>query len=134
MPHDNNWDDAQAWIRYAEADMALAEAPLPAKGMFEHLCFHCQKAAEKAIKAVLVSQGIMVPKTHNIELLLTLLSPGSSRENLPANAYRLTAYATIFRYPGEEEPVSSEDYLTLLMIARHTLAWAIAVMNDHHST
>ena len=77
MPPEDLLRDAREWVRYAEADFALAAAPLPARGMYEHLRFHAQQTVEKAIKAVLVSQGTSVPRTHSIEFLLTLPSPYS---------------------------------------------------------
>lgn len=73
MPPDIRLLEAREWLRYAEADLALAGVPLPKKGMYEQLSFHAQQGAEKAIKAVLVFEGIDFPKTHNIEFLLTLL-------------------------------------------------------------
>jgi hypothetical protein len=32
---------------------------------YEHLCFHAQQAAEKSIKALLLSRNIEVPRTGN---------------------------------------------------------------------
>ncbi|MEI7833325.1 MAG: HEPN domain-containing protein [bacterium] len=117
-------ENALEWLKYAKADIAMAEIPLPANGMYEHLCFHAQQTAEKAIKAVLIANGINFPKTHNIEFLLTLLPDDISCATLPEKSYKLTGYATIFRYPGEEEPVSQDDYQELLVIARGILTWA----------
>ena len=61
------------WIRLAEADLALAAAPLPRGAIYELLCFHAQQAAEKSVKAVLVHEGIEFPPTHNIQRLIALL-------------------------------------------------------------
>jgi len=116
--------DALEWLRYAKADLALASISLPANALYEQLCFHAQQAAEKAIKAVLISQGIDFPKTHNIDFLLTLLPSHMQHDNLPAQANILTSYATIFRYPSEEEPVSLEEYQNLLAISRDVVTWA----------
>lgn len=41
------------WIAHARGD--LAEAPPPFGVPLELLCFHAQQAAEKALKAVLLS-------------------------------------------------------------------------------
>jgi len=40
------------WLENARADLALARSPLPLGGLYEHLCFHAQQAAEKSLKAV----------------------------------------------------------------------------------
>ena len=92
------------------------------------LSFHAQQAAEKAIKAVLVFEGIDFPKTHNIEFLLTLLPAHVPHAPILMQVYQLTGYATIFRYPGDEEPLSRGRHQELLIIARETVAWAVAVI------
>ena len=40
--------------------------------LFEDLCFDAQQAAEKALKAVLISGGRRFPKTHDLTELLHL--------------------------------------------------------------
>ena len=110
--------------------MAIAEAPLPINGMYEHLAFHAQQAAEKAIKATLVLYGIDFPKTHNIEYLLSLLPTSVDSSALPVEAYKLTSYATVFRYPGDAEPLTEKDSAELTGISRKTLAGAKAVIDN----
>ena len=55
------------WVRKAEQDWEVAhklagESPPPQ----DVVCFHCQQAAEKYLKALLQESGRMVPKTHNL--------------------------------------------------------------------
>ena len=55
------------WLKYAKRDLDSAEflrnmKPAPV----EIICFHCQQAAEKALKAFLVSRGIEPRKTHDL--------------------------------------------------------------------
>jgi HEPN domain-containing protein len=45
----------EEWLRYAQSDLKLASITLPSGVLLEALCFHAQQAAEKAIKAVLIS-------------------------------------------------------------------------------
>jgi HEPN domain-containing protein len=47
MPPENRQKSSLAWLRYALADLAMAESPLPKGAMYEILCFHAQQAAEK---------------------------------------------------------------------------------------
>ena len=49
----------------------------------EALAFHCQQAAERYLKALLVRHGIEFRKTHNIGELLDFLAPaaGAAAEN-----------------------------------------------------
>jgi HEPN domain-containing protein len=64
------------WVRKAEADvegarkLAQARPPLP-----DPVCFHCQQAAEKYLKALAQEWRLAVPRTHNLDDLLNLLLP-----------------------------------------------------------
>jgi HEPN domain-containing protein len=64
-------DPVQEWIDLAQQDEASARfllqmRPLP----LEVICFHCQQAAEKLMKAVLTKHGLDIPKTHDLPFLL----------------------------------------------------------------
>jgi HEPN domain-containing protein len=98
--------------------------------MYEQLSFHAQQAVEKSLKAILILKGIDFPKTHSIEFLLRLLPADVPRAPVLMQVYKLTGYATIFRYPGNEEQMTGDAYQELLTIARDTLAWAVIVIND----
>ena len=57
------------WIKRANEDLLvvdkLTEFEIIATSS---VCFHCQQAVEKYLKAFLISSGIDIKKTHNIEL------------------------------------------------------------------
>ena len=67
-------DDAKEWLSFAEADLGVAEHlnktyhPKP----LEIICFHCQQAAEKAVKSIIVLNGSQggTPKKHDLFLFL----------------------------------------------------------------
>ena len=61
--------------------------------------FFLQQAAEKLLKAVLTAEGLTFPRSHQLGALAALL-PGDHpwRADLAA-LDRLTAYATVLRYP-----------------------------------
>ena len=61
---------AEDWLRFARSDLKLAKLELSDELMYSTLCFHAQQAAEKAIKAVLIDNGIEISKTHNILLII----------------------------------------------------------------
>lgn len=63
----------QDWLRYAQSDLELAQLGHSPRILLETLCFHAQQAAEKSIKAVLMTQNIPIPRTHSIDVLLNLL-------------------------------------------------------------
>lgn len=67
--------------------------------------FHAQQAAEKAMKGFLTFHKIRFTKTHNIALLVSLISevdPQLATELKPAII--LTEFAVAYRYPEEKEP------------------------------
>ncbi len=64
------------------------------------VCFHCQQAVEKYLKAFLISNGIDIKKTHNIEFLLSECAdfdPDFSEID-PKN---LSDFGVDVRYPGD---------------------------------
>ncbi len=63
----------EEWLVRARSNLARAAQPKPEAALWEDVCFDCQQAAEKAVKAVLVRYDIEFPKTHDIRALLTLL-------------------------------------------------------------
>jgi HEPN domain-containing protein len=77
--------------------MAGAKPPL-----HDLLCFHCQQAAEKYLKALLQEKGGFVPHVHDLEDLLNLLLPSEpALRKLTRGLVFLTQFAVDYRYPGE---------------------------------
>lgn len=119
--------DPHKWVRHARSDLALASmSPDGSEVLLESLCYHCQQAAEKALKAVLIARGVQVPRTHNLGLLLDRLPVGISLpqgvgENDVAG---LSAFAVVARYPGDLEEVEMDDYEAALSTARAVVDWA----------
>jgi HEPN domain-containing protein len=67
------------------------------------LGFHAQQAAEKMLKAVLASRGVDYPKTHNLRVLIELLSQtGIGFPETLSAITRLTQFGTTFRYDNFE--------------------------------
>jgi HEPN domain-containing protein len=114
----------ESWLSYARSDLAVARVPASDQLMKEMLCFHAQQAVEKSIKAVLILAGAPFPKVHSIERLIDLLPDSVMRTPELIESARLTAYATTFRYPGNEEPTTEEEHQEALRLAAAVLAWA----------
>jgi HEPN domain-containing protein len=69
--------------------------------MHDLVCFCCQQAAEKYLKAILVELGRVVPRTHNLEDLLGLLLPDYPHlATLRRGLKFLIQFAVEARYPG----------------------------------
>jgi HEPN domain-containing protein len=98
--------------------------------LLEDVCFDAQQAVEKALKALLVSKGEQVPRTHAISELITLLADLGF--DIPADvneASALTDYVVAARYPGPSEPVLVEDYEKAVAIAKAVVSWAGGIVN-----
>lgn len=91
----------ESWLRKCRADLAAARSIL--KGDDEDnepwtVAHHAQQAVEKAIKALLVRDGLPVPRRHDIGQLMQSL-PDPARSIMDTRAVRLSEYATGVRYP-----------------------------------
>ena len=97
-------EDYKEWFRFADMDLETArhlfEKMYPPP--LEIICFHCQQAAEKFIKGVLVYCKIEVIKTHDLVVLIDRLKGrfAISQEVLIACA-RLIPYGVSVRYPQD---------------------------------
>jgi HEPN domain-containing protein len=103
--------DTRAWVRKAEADRQGAERLVPAKPPLHDLvCFHWQQCVEKYLKSLLAEQGDPIPKTHDLDRLLTLLLPNNpSLKSLRRGLLLLSAFAVETRYPGENATKRQAD-------------------------
>ena len=93
----------QAWVSIAENDLLNVRNNLQAENVpWDTVCFHCQQAAEKYLKAILVVHNVEIPRTHDLEALLNIIEGqiptlGNQRSALQW----LTTYAVAVRYPPE---------------------------------
>jgi HEPN domain-containing protein len=113
------------WVTKAENDLITATHTLTLGEACptDTVCFHAQQCVEKYLKAVLVSELIECPKTHDLETLIALV-PARLRPRLTAEEQRrLTAYATVGRYPGWRDVPLAEARraVTLARRARNDL-------------
>ena len=92
----------QSWLLNASDDLGLARLAAEHDRAFPAgVLYHCQQAAEKALKGFLVFWDQHPPRTHNLVLLLehtAEIEPGFL--TWEEAAARLTPYATRYRYPA----------------------------------
>ena len=124
---------AEDWLRYAKSDLELARIEKPEGVLLENLCFHAQQAAEKTLKAVLISLEIDFPRTHNIRTLLDLLPEGVDIPQEVEEGAILTDYAVESRYPMNSEPVDDEEYRQVLGLAETVVSWAEKLVYENRS-
>lgn len=104
--------DVRAWIDLAEKDLASAKHllglhPRPV----EVICFLCQQASEKILKAILAKDKASIPRTHDLVALTQSMLPAyPSLDILLPKCVRLSVYAVSTRYPYPGElPVHAEE-------------------------
>lgn len=92
---------ARAWLAAAEDDLrAVTDCLHGPEPTPTAAAYHCQQAAEKLVKAVLVSADIHPPKSHDIGGLVDRLGDAHPLHATLAPLARFAPYAWLFRYPS----------------------------------
>ncbi len=120
-PVDND-ADAGYWLERAKVDLRWA---IQGKADDQPLALYlAQQAAEKALKALIISDGIGFPKTHDLSELAKALPAGhSDRFNTDLfnlkNLNDLTKWEVEGRYPAIVDNFSDDDAERLLATSGH---------------
>ena len=116
---------ARQWIAKAANDLLNADNNLKAEEIpFDTVCFHCQKAAEKFLKAYLVANNNSYPILHDLILILEkILSFDSSAEVLRDDLALLMPYAVEIRYPDDWFMPTKEDAKEAREAVLHVIIW-----------
>lgn len=98
------------WLMAAQKDLDSARVLLRSDPpLLESGCFHCQQAAEKAFKAILLLNDQRPPRTHNLADLIGLCerwAPGLT--DYESRCDWLTACAVDIRYPDSRIALTAE--------------------------
>ena len=123
----------KSWLDFAEMDANLAlftfenMHPKP----LELICYHCQQAAEKNLKALMISlsENTAAPKTHDLALLADSLCGTFEIDDSVYNACSdLTPYGVKVRYP-KEIPVDEPMTKKALADMKKVTDWARSKLN-----
>lgn len=119
MPPDPTEPMVEQFVAKAEIDLRAATILAAESGLANVVCFHCQQAIEKMLKAALLAAGSEPPRTHDLGFLLETLEtlrpiPGGLREVCAA----LADYGVAPRYPGWEGESGAVDPDEALRVAR----------------
>lgn len=92
------------WCAFAEMDyltaVHLSEHMYPKPR--EIICYHCQQAVEKMLKALLLANGDEILRTHDLALLAeNMQNYMEVSERILEICENLTPYGVRFRYPHE---------------------------------
>jgi HEPN domain-containing protein len=120
------------WLKRAKSNLQIAKAGKVFEDiLYEDLCFDCEQAVEKALKALLVSIDVSFPRTHSISHLIELIEENNIQvPNKIMDSISLTAYAVSTRYPGDFEPVDEQEYQETLETAKKVLDWVRKIIED----
>lgn len=118
------------WLIKAQHDLAsarkLSTGPDP---YLDVAIYHCQQAAEKAVKGFLVFHDQPFEKTHDVEVLVTLARQNNSGFSTWLEAaIRLTPYATEFRYPGDLLGPDRDEFEQALEAASGLYVFVLALL------
>jgi HEPN domain-containing protein len=112
-------------VAKAANDLLSADNNLKAeKSPSDVVCFHCQQAAEKLLKAFLVAGGHPPPRTHDLlRLLEEVLASNPPAEVLREHLALLMPYAVEIRYPDEWFEPSTDDAREARLAADRVSDW-----------
>jgi len=104
-------DEVKAWLQKAYSDLCAARILVSHGATVRDIAvFHCQQAAEKALKAFLIWKAVPFDRVHNLIYLLDLCETENNNfAALRVISETLTPYAVEVRYPGERLQLSLED-------------------------
>jgi HEPN domain-containing protein len=104
--------EAARWVARADRDLAAVDRSVAIEPLLTDVAaYHCQQAAEKLLKAVLVLSAIRPRKTHDLEELgdeVEGACPAIAPTVTPLRA--ITRWGFVYRYPdptGMSEPEPS---------------------------
>lgn len=116
---------AEQWLARARGNLSRAKPGKATRDIFyEDLCFDCQQACEKSLKALMILHGIVPSPTHSLSVLIesleehSLVIPDTVKE-----AVALSYYAVTTRYPGHYEPIDEQEFQNALKMAERVVSW-----------
>ncbi|HEX31029.1 TPA: HEPN domain-containing protein [Candidatus Poribacteria bacterium] len=83
------------WLEQGMRDLEDARI-LAEAGSYASACFHCQQAAEKALKGFLYSKGLRAILTHSVT---RLMEECSKFENFPSTSERPMGLVSLYTAP-----------------------------------
>ena len=127
-----NLEIARQWLSKAMNDLLNADNNLRSDVIpFDTVCFHCQQAAEKLLKAYLVSKGREYPFTHDLFQILEKILPfNNGVDELRDSCSILTPYAVEIRYPDDWFMPTEDDAKEAREAANSVLDWLKNALPD----
>lgn len=117
------------WIDKANKDIKAVEKLKEEPDITEVVCFHCQQAVEKYLKALLIYNGEEIQKTHNIDFLLNKCkSYNQEFEKYMGNS--LSDYAVDLRYPDTRYIPTLEETEDAIQLMNNIIEVVKKILNN----
>jgi HEPN domain-containing protein len=100
-------------------------------GVPRQACWLAQQGAEKALKGVLVFLQIDFPRSHDLDLLRTLLPEDWRLKTDPPDFAELSQWSVEARYPGDWPEATLPDALHAVALAQDVVRIVAEDMGRH---
>ena len=122
----------QSWLTKAQRDLASARVlAASSPPLLDTAIYHCQQAAEKAVKGFLVFCDQEFERVHDIEVLIQSAVPYEARFGTWVDVGRLlTPYARIYRYPGIVAEPSREQLDHAIATAHSLYDFVLSLLSE----
>jgi HEPN domain-containing protein len=99
------------WLSFAKEDLDTDKALLSGDYLYNRsICYHCQQASEKYLKAYIIYLDLPLNKTHNLSKLIDHINEfDKDILQLENDAEVLSDYIVTARYPDDSEPIAEDE-------------------------
>jgi HEPN domain-containing protein len=103
----------EVWLSFAKEDLNIALVAMkPEYMMVRSALYHAQQCFEKSLKAYLIFNNIMPPRTHDLtSLLRSCMQINKDFEQYVADAYEINPFSVATRYPDDAYVFPDTDYV-----------------------
>ena len=119
----------QKWLKSAQGNLLRGDESNYSSNLdlpMELICFDLQQCVEKSLKSIFILHQEDFLYTHDLGLLVKNIEK-TLKIHVPDYVKECTwmsKYAFKTRYPGDWEPISTEEYQEALMLAEKVYQWA----------
>ena len=129
-PPDPNLDEARRWMAHASEDWATAkELSRDRDAPARIACFLVHLAAEKAIKAWLISLDTPFRKVHDLAELRAMLPAAAAGQLDTLDLQVLNPWSILGRYPDDVSEATKEQAAACVKAAQRVLEAAATVIH-----
>lgn len=125
-------ENTRQWLRLAKEDLDNAAHDLAAAPPFlKSALFHCQQAAEKALKGFLTWRDVRFRRVHDLDVIgAQCAEVDASLAELVDRVASLSVYASRFRYPGAPWEPTAEEAAAGCQLAREAVEAVLTRLPD----